>query len=64
MSDKMLTSCTRCGFEDVMTTLEALVHDDACRRRKGIRREDECPIHFQSDCSPLLNGCARLTAPT
>lgn len=20
-----------------------------------------CPVHFQRDCSPLLNGCSRLT---
>lgn len=23
-----------------------------------------CPVHKQTDCSPLLNGCTRLTDPT
>ncbi|MGV8973691.1 MAG: hypothetical protein ACOH10_15330 [Rhodoglobus sp.] len=22
-----------------------------------------CPVHDMPDCSPLLNGCSRLTAP-
>lgn len=64
MADTMPTSCRRCGLTDEpMTTLEALTHDDICRRRKGMRRGVECPVHFQSDCSPLLNGCSRLTSP-
>ncbi len=62
MADKMLTACTRCGFEDEMTLVEAMAHDAACRRRKD-RRDNECPVHLIPDCSPLLNGCSRLTAP-
>ncbi len=26
------------------------------------RAERRCPEHGQADCSPLLNGCARLTS--
>jgi hypothetical protein len=24
---------------------------------------ERCPVHDMPDCSPLLNGCSRLTAP-
>ena len=24
---------------------------------------ERCPVHGIPDCSPLLNGCSRLTAP-
>lgn len=64
MADLMPTSCMRCGLTDEpMTNREAITHDANCRRRKGVRRDNECVIHFQSDCSPLLNACSRLTAP-
>lgn len=64
MADLMPTSCRRCGLTDKpMTLLETMQHGVVCGRRKGKRRENECPVHFQSDCSPLLNGCSRLTAP-
>ena len=61
MADKMLTSCTRCGLTDELTLAESMAHDDACRRRKE-RRDNECPVHLMPDCSPLLNGCSRLTS--
>lgn len=64
--DTMPTSCTRCGLTDEpMTTREAIAHDERCRRLARARadRSRLCPVHLIPDCSPLLNACARLTAP-